>query len=298
MKNNMEYRIEKKDEGLQVKEILKNRLGLSSRLLTKLKKEGGARLNNFEIKLYSKVKEGDVVSVIFPEEASFFEPENIPLNVLYEDDDMLLIDKQPGIVVHPTKGHPFGTIANAAAYYMQMKNERYKIRFVNRLDRDTSGILIIAKNSFSQESLSRQMKSNSVVKKYTAVVCGNVKDESGTIDKPIGRKSDNDIKREVMEGGYESVTHYRVIERIKEDYTVVELMLKTGRTHQIRVHMSYLGHPVVGDTLYGNEECPLIKRQALHACYLSFIHPVTRENIEVRADLPEDIAFLIKKLKE
>lgn len=300
MKENSDivYQVLESDEGLQIKEILKRRLGLSSRLMIKLKKEGGARLNNEETKLYLTVKEGDVISVSFPKEESFFEPEDIPLDIVYEDKDILLINKQPGIVVHPTKGHPFGTVANAVTYYMQKKNDRFKIRFVNRLDRDTSGILIVAKNSFAQEDLSKQMKDDKVIKKYMAVVEGIIEKDSGVVDEPIGRENEGDIKRAVIPHGYESITHYRVIERIKNDYSVVELILKTGRTHQIRVHMSYIGHAVVGDTLYGEKECNLIDRQALHAYYLSFIHPVTKKIIEAVAPLPEDIQSLIEALKK
>jgi len=289
----MKYEVKKPDEGLMIKEILKRRMGFSTRLIRKLKLEGGVSLNRVESKLNVTVRVGDVIKVEFPQEESRFEPQDIPLDVVYEDDDLMIINKSPGIVVHPTKGHPVGTIANALTYLMQQRNEIFKIRFVNRLDMDTSGLLIVAKNAFAQEQLQKQMKENLIVKKYLAVVDGVMDSEQGTIDLPIGIVDENSVGRAVTPDGYPSVTHYKVRQYLKNGKTLVELTLETGRTHQIRVHMSYIGHPVTGDSLYGTAQPELIGRQALHSYYLGFRHPVTDEWIEIRGELPDDIKNLM-----
>ncbi len=289
----MKYEVKKPDEGLMIKDILKRRMGFSTRLIRKLKLEGGVSLNRVESKLNVTVRVGDVIKVEFPQEESRFEPQDIPLDVVYEDDDLMIINKSPGIVVHPTKGHPVGTIANALTYLMQQRNEIFKIRFVNRLDMDTSGLLIVAKNAFAQEQLQKQMKENLIVKKYLAVVDGVMDSEKGTIDLPIGIVDENSVGRAVTPDGYPSVTHYKVRQYLKNGKTLVELTLETGRTHQIRVHMSYIGYPVTGDSLYGTAQPELIGRQALHSYYLGFRHPVTDEWIEIRGELPDDIKNLM-----
>lgn len=289
----MKYEVKKPDEGLMIKDILKRRMGFSTRLIRKLKLEGGVSLNRVESKLNVTVRVGDVIKVEFPQEESRFEPQDIPLDIVYEDEDLMIINKSPGIVVHPTKGHPVGTIANALMYLMQKRGEVFKIRFVNRLDMDTSGLLIVAKNAFAQEQLQKQMKENLIVKKYLAVVDGVMDSEKGTIDLPIGIVDENAVGRAVTPDGYPSVTHYKVRKYLKNGKTLVELTLETGRTHQIRVHMSYIGHPVTGDSLYGTAQPELIGRQALHSYYLGFRHPVTDEWIEIRGELPDDIKNLM-----
>lgn len=288
----MTYIAQKKDEGLQIKEILIRRLNFSSRFLRKLKNSNGITKNNMPVFMNVLVEEGDVIHVLFPEEMSNFEPEDIPIETVYEDENLLIINKQPGIVVHPTKGHPNGTIANALVHYMEKKREIFKIRFVNRLDRDTSGLLIIGKNAFVQEELSQQMAENLVTKKYIAIVEGILEKNEDIIHKPI-KKNHGEMVRIISEEGQASITEYKVLQRLGSEYTVVELILRTGRTHQIRVHMSSLGHPVVGDELYGIENKSSMRRQALHAEYLSFIHPVHKNPMEVRAKLPYDMQKLI-----
>lgn len=292
------------DINMTVKLVLKKRLGFSRRLLTKLKQGSGSVMRNgTPVRLFADVIEGDIIDVIMPEERCSFIPQDIPIAAVYEDDDMLVINKQPWVVVHPTMGHPTGTIANGLMKRMEETGVHYKIRFINRLDRDTSGLMIVAKNSHCQDVMSRLMKSDRVIKRYIAVVHGIVAEEKGTVDLPIGRREPDDIKRCVMEDGYPSVTHYRVLERFERGdsadggFTLLELRLETGRTHQIRVHMSHIGHPLAGDPLYGREEPELIKRQALHAAYLTFPHPVTGSSIELEAELPEDITQLIEKLR-
>ncbi|MFR8518685.1 MAG: RluA family pseudouridine synthase, partial [Emergencia timonensis] len=239
-------------------------------------------------------------SIKLPEEKSDFPAEDIPIYPVFEDDDLLILNKQPGVIVHPTKGHPLHTIANGLMKYMQDTGQTFKIRFVNRLDMDTTGLLIVAKNSHSQDDLTKQMKANTIEKRYIAIVNGIVKEDAFTIDLPIGRPDPENVARGVMlEGGYPSVTHVKVLESFPKGkgYTMVELLLETGRTHQIRVHMSHIGYPLVGDYLYGGEAPWLLDRQALHAYKLSFNHPVTGKRLTVEAPLPNDIQEVIKKIK-
>jgi 23S rRNA pseudouridine1911/1915/1917 synthase len=199
-------------------------------------------------------------------------------------------------VVHPTKGHPDNTIANGLVNYINKTRQSFKIRFINRLDRDTSGLLMIAKNPFAQQELSNQMIKNVVEKKYLAVVYGIIEKDYGIIDEPIGRTEKDSIHRKVIESGQRSITHYEVVERYK-NASLVRLTLETGRTHQIRVHMKHIGHPLIGDELYGYVDNELIDRQALHSETLKFYQPRTGEEKFVKAEIPEDIKNLITKLK-
>lgn len=296
-KSKFEYIIEEKDTELPVKELLKRNFGFSSRLMTKLKVNDLVQLNGVPVKMYKKGEPGDRITVFLPKEKSDFEPESIPVSVVYEDDDLLIINKQPGYVVHPTKGHPCHTMANGIMNYMLESGKNYKIRFINRLDMDTSGLLAVAKNSHCQDDMSRQMAENGVTKKYVAVVKGIIAEDEGTVDLPIDREHEDHVKRAVLENGYPSVTHYKVLERFEKGFTLIELILETGRTHQIRVHMSHIGHPIVGDVLYGEASVWLIERQALHARYLSFKHPVKGNFMELEAPLPDDMLALIEKIR-
>jgi len=292
-----EYMIKENDKELPIKELLKRNFKFSSRLMTKLKVNSLVQLNGTMVKMYEKGEPGDRITVFLPKEQSDFEPENIPITVVYEDDDLLIINKQPGYVVHPTKGHPCHTMANGIMKYMMENHKHFKIRFINRLDMDTSGLLAIAKNSHCQDNLSKQMSVNGVMKKYLAVVNGSLSEEEGTVDLPIDKEQEDHVKRAVTQDGYPSVTHYKVLERFETGYTLVELVLETGRTHQIRVHMSHIGHPIVGDVLYGEASVWLIERQALHARYLSFRHPVTNQFMELEAPLPDDMQALLDKIR-
>ena len=289
--------IKENEKELPVKELLKRNFGFSTRLMTKLKVNDLVYLNGVPVKMYQKGNPGDRITVFLPKEKSEFEPENIPISGVYEDDDLLIINKQPGYVVHPTKGHPCHTMANGIMNYMLTQQKHYKIRFINRLDMDTSGLLAVAKNSHCQDDMSRQMSENGVTKKYIAVVKGVITEEEGTVDLPIDREHEDHVKRAVLKDGYPSVTHYRVLERFEKGYTLVELVLETGRTHQIRVHMSHIGHPIVGDVLYGEASVWLIERQALHARYLSFRHPVNGYFMELEAPLPDDMTALLEKIR-
>lgn len=292
------HKVTKEDEGLELREIMRAHFDFSARLRNKIKREKLVMLNGVSTPGWIKPDVGDVIKVTLPDETSGFEPQDIPINIVFEDDDLILINKQPNLTVHPTKGHPSGTVANALMYYMEQTGESFKIRFVNRLDMDTSGLLVVAKNAYCQNDYTKQMKENTVEKRYLSVVKGIVEADSGIIDLPIGRPDPEHVKRGVMEDGAPSVTHYKVLERFPESgYTLVELLLETGRTHQIRVHMSHIGHPVLGDWLYGGENILLIGRQALHAARLTFTHPITKERLTFEAPLPDDIQNVLNQLK-
>lgn len=304
------YILTSEDETLYIKELLQRRFHFSSRLIRKLKVEGGVFVNEKPARMRQKARAGDVLRVRFPEESSYFEPEDIPLDVVYEDGDLLVINKQPGLVVHPTKNYQSGTLANALAFLMRQKGDDYKIRFVNRLDRDTSGLILVAKNAHCQKHISDQMDRQEVLKCYKAIVHGIPEEQEGTIDLPIGKDPEHAARRAVLESGYSSVTRYRVLERFAAGpgqgsvpgYTLLGLTLETGRTHQIRVHLSHKGWPVVGDELYGSlfgytPENDLMKRQALHAFELELTQPSTGERISLRAALPGDMEACLRGLK-
>ena len=291
------FDVEEKDSGRSIKDILRNELGFSKRLRAKLKNNPQlVRLNGVEAAGWIPLKTGDQITIDFPQEVSSFVPENIPLDIIYEDDDLLILNKQAGIVCHPTKGHPIHTISNGVQHYIDTNKREFKIRFINRLDMDTSGVLAIAKNSHSQDAVVKQMKLNLVEKKYLAVVKGIIEEDLGTINQPIGQPDPLLVQRGVVEDGDESTTHFKVVDRYSKGYTLVELLLETGRTHQIRVHLAHLGHPIVGDHLYGEDEPFLIERQALHALSLSLKHPVTGSPMVFQAPIPKDIAKLIDLL--
>ncbi len=290
------YTAAENDRDLTVRQVLKRRLGFSSRLLAKFKRgEGTVARNGVPVRLFSDVLPGDVLEITMPEDVSHFEPQEIPVEILYRDDDLMVVGKQPCYVVHPTRTHPSGTVANGLMKQMLESGDRYKIRFINRLDRDTSGLLVVARNSHCQDRMSAMMKAGKVLKIYEAIVHGEFEEEEGTIRLPIGRAPDDPIRRAVRSDGSPSVTHYRVLERY-DGFTRLQLRLETGRTHQIRVHLSHLGHPIAGDSLYGKEEPELIGRQALHAKRLSFDHPVSGEPVDVEAPLPEDMCQLREQL--
>ncbi len=229
-------------------------------------------------------------------------PEDIPLNIVYEDDDVILINKPQGMVVHPAPGHYTGTLVNALLYYLRDNlstiNGVLRPGIVHRIDKDTSGILVVAKNDNAHVSLSEQLKDHSMTRKYIALVVNGVRENEGKIDKPIGRHPSDRMKKTI--GGQNSkhaVTNYKVIERLS-NYTLIEAVLETGRTHQIRVHMASIGHPVVGDSVYGTHKFKMnLKGQLLHAKTLGFIHPTTKEYIEFSSELPEHFVKAVELVK-
>jgi len=295
----IEYMAQDTDDGVKLYSILRNRLNLSRRLITSLKKNNGIFLNGNTVYTNAKVSTGDKISInILKEESQDIEPEEMPLEIVFEDNDLSVVNKQPGIVVHPTKGHPQGTLSNGIIYHWRNKGEDTIVRLVNRLDRDTSGLIIIAKNQFSHQAMAKQLEANIVEKVYYAVVHGNLPHDEGTIDLPIDRPSYDSIKRTVMKEGQKAVTHYKVVERYR-DADLLKIILETGKTHQIRVHLSHIGHPLYGDTLYGiSDDYNLIQRQALHAYMLVFNHPRSGERLNLKAELPGDMVELINKLNK
>lgn len=284
------------EEDIILKELLLDKLGFSVRSISKMKRNKTVRVNGEYKKPSLSVKKGDLIEVEINEEMANFEPQDLDMEILYDDFDIIMVNKPPYMVVHPTKSHFDKTVANGVTNFIIKKDEKVKVRFVNRLDMNTSGLVIVAKNAYAHHVLSTDMGKNLVEKKYIAVVKGIIDKDEGTIDAPIYRPTDDSIKRIIDDRGQKSITHYKVIKRMN-DSTVVELKLETGRTHQIRVHLAYLGYGIIGDELYGYVDESLIKRQALHAYSLKFEQPRTREKLSFEANLPEDMKELINKLK-
>ena len=290
--------IEPGETGMTARGALRRSHGVSQRLIRKIANSDGDGTGSLYINgrlalFKDRVKEGDEIRLVFPEEESWIEPQDIPLSVLYEDDTVIAIDKPPGIVVHPTKGHRDATIANAIVFHMRQRGESYKPRFASRLDMDTSGVLLVGKNSHAQDSLAKQGAAGTIEKIYIAVLDGNLTDDlppEGIIDLPVGLLAQDAPQRGVIPDGQAAKTAYEVTGRGTKagGFTVVRARLITGRTHQIRVHFAHFGHPVLGDTLYGRPS-ELIGRQALHAISISFTHPVTGVQIKICSPVPADI---------
>lgn len=285
-----------KDDNLTLKKLLKDEIGLSGRYLSRLSKTESILVNNKAIPYSTKLKKGDLVIIHMEDEQEPNPSEEIPITIIYEDHDLLIVNKQPGIVVHPTKNHESGTIANGIAHYFQEHQIRKKIRFVNRLDMDTSGVLVIAKNPYGHHQMGLQFNQSMVDKRYLTLVEGVLEKEEGLIDAPIGRDENDPIRQTVTPFGKKSITKFKVAQQYL-NATLVEVQIITGRSHQIRVHMKHLGHPVIGDTLY-NQPNPWINRQALHSSYLSFKKIRTGERVEVHAELPDDMKQAIAHLKQ
>lgn len=276
-----------------IKQILYHHYRMSSRLIAKIKRNGGILLNERAQSVRAVVKMGDRLKIIIPSEKSLnIVPNAMPLDIVYEDQDVMVVNKPPGLLVHPSQGHYSRTLANGVVHHWQTKGCSYVFRPVHRLDKDTSGLMVIAKNQYAHQQLSDQVAANCLERKYIAVVLGRIRCREGTIDEPIARKPGSIIERWISGDGQRAVTHYRVIKRLQR-LTVVELALQTGRTHQIRVHMRHMGHPLAGDWLYGKEDDSLISRQALHAKYLAFTHPVNGQAMCFERGMPEDMEALI-----
>ena len=289
----LEYKITNLTRYNSIKAILKEEFLMSDRLIAKLKNTSQIYINSKPVYINYIFSIGDILSVNldFNEDSENIVPTKMELDILYEDESMLILNKPAGIPVHPSMEHYNDSLSNGVKYYFNQISLKRKIRPVNRLDRNTSGIVIFAKNQYVQECLIKQMKTDNFKKEYLALVNGSLSKKEQIISAPISRKENSIIERCVNTNGNEAIT---IVELLKnfDNYSLIKCILKTGRTHQIRVHMQFIKHSILGDTLYGVSS-NLINRQALHAYKVSFTHPITKENITIIAELPEDMKRLI-----
>lgn len=292
------------EAGVRIDKYLTEQLpDITRSYLQKLLKDGSVQMNGKPVKTSTKTAAGAVIELTIPDpEEPEILPEEIPLDILYEDSDVILINKPKDMVVHPAAGHYTGTLVNALMYHCKGDlsgiNGVLRPGIVHRIDKDTTGVLIVCKNDKAHNALAEQLKEHSITRKYRAIVCGNLKEDEGTVDAPLGRHPQDRKKMAIVRtGGKRAVTHYRVLERFG-NYTYIECQLETGRTHQIRVHMASLGHPLLGDEVYGRVKSPFkLEGQTLHAMVLGFIHPTTGEYMEFEAPLPEYFEKLLEKLR-
>ena len=292
------------EAGIRLDQFLIGRMPEKSRsYFTNLLQEGAILVGGRYLKAGYKVKPGDEVCVAVPDETELTAvPQDIPLDILYEDDDLLVINKPKGMVVHPAPGHPDGTLVNAVLYHCQGKlsgiNGVLRPGIVHRIDQDTTGALLVCKTDTAHQALSAQLSVHSITRKYRAVASGHFRDDEGTVDAPLGRHPVDRKKRAIDHvHGKKAVTHYKVLESFK-DAAYVECTLETGRTHQIRVHLSSIGHPLLGDMVYGNGKNPYhLQGQALHAYVLGFIHPTTGQYMEFTAPMPAYFEELLERLR-
>ena len=299
-----EFSIDRNTEGQRIDRYLSDELEDRSRsYIQKIMKEGYVKVNQKPVKSNYRLSFGDSVEVTLPEaKEPDIVPENIPLDILYEDQDIIMINKPKQMVVHPAPGHYSGTLVNALMYHcgdeLSGINGCMRPGIVHRIDMDTTGSLVVCKNDKAHQSLSEQLKVHSIRRIYVAIVHGNIKEEEGTVNAPIGRHPTDRKKMSIhAKNARNAITHYKVLKRFG-DYTYIQCKLETGRTHQIRVHMASIGHPLLGDQVYGPKKCPFSKLvgQTLHARTLGFIHPRTNEYIEVNAPLPDYFLNLLEKL--
>lgn len=262
------------------------------------------QVNDAKIKPSYKLREGDVITLTVPEpEELLIEPENIPINIVYEDDDVVIVDKPQGMVVHPAAGHYSGTLVNALMYHckdsLSSINGVMRPGIVHRIDMNTSGLLVICKNNTSHKALAEQFSVHSITREYTAIVYDHFKNTEGTVDAPIARSKADRKKMAIDQSGRRAVTHYSVIEPLDRNFTLIKARLETGRTHQIRVHMASIKHPLLGDDVYGPKNCPFkLEGQMLHAGKLGFIHPSTGKYIEFESPLPEYFTRILNVLRK
>lgn len=297
------FRVGEEVAGERIDKFLAERMvDLSRSQIQSLIENGSVLCSERQVKSNYKLRAGDEITVVVPEpETPEVEPENIPLDVVYEDSDIIVVNKPRGLVVHPAAGHMKGTLVNALLYHckdLSGINGVLRPGIVHRIDKDTSGLLMAAKTDKAHLSLAQQLKEHSVTRKYIAIVHGVVNHDLGTIDAPIGRHPLQRLKMAVVKtGGRHAVTHFSVLERF-DHFTLLECKLETGRTHQIRVHMEFIGHPLAGDPLYGLKRTLDIDGQALHAQVLGFKHPQTGEYMEFSSEIPEDMKQLIDMLRQ
>jgi len=300
------YIIDDEQAGIRIDKLISNQNeGLTRNHIQNLIGQGHITVNQKQVKTNYKVKAGDQICIQLPEpEDIHIEPEDIPLDIVYEDEDLLVINKPKGMVVHPAAGHYSGTLVNAVMYHCRENlssiNGVLRPGIVHRIDMDTTGLLVVCKNDLAHNSLAEQLKVHSITRKYQAIVYGTFKEPTGTIDRPIGRHPVDRKKQAIdVRNGRQAVTHYRVLETFGDKYSLIECQLETGRTHQIRVHMASIQHPLLGDTVYGPNKNPYhLQGQALHAGTLGFNHPRTGEYMEFTKEPPEYFQTLINKLRK
>ena len=291
-------------EGERIDKCISNYLeSLSRSYIQKIIKDGKAYVNDAVVKANYKVKVDDKVQFEIPDcEEPDIPPQDIPLDILYEDKDILIVNKPKDMVVHPAPGHYEGTLVNAIMFHCKDElsgiNGVLRPGIVHRIDKDTTGSIIICKNDEAHRKIAQQLKEHSITRKYRAIVYGRIMEEEGTVNAPIGRHPTDRKKMAINEkNGKPAVTHYKVLERF-DKYTYIECQLETGRTHQIRVHMTSIGHPLLGDEVYGNAKGPFkLEGQTLHAMTIGFIHPTTGEYVEYEAPLPEYFEHLLQILR-
>ena len=279
---------------ITIRQVLKQEFGIAGRLIARLKQEKAILLNNEPMYIDKQLRLNDriIVKIDFKEATSNkVIPVEICLDILYEDEAVLIVNKPPFMPVHPSSSHLTDTLSNGVQYYINVHNINHKVRLVNRLDKNTSGIVIFAKNAYIQEQLIEQMRTNKFLKEYIGLVEGNWNDEIKTINAPIARKENSIIERKIDSSGDISITRASKIKQY-DNYALMKFILETGRTHQIRVHCMHVGNPILGDTLYGHVS-ELISRQALHAYKVTFLHPISKKSVTIEADIPEDIKRLI-----
>ncbi|MFJ8452700.1 RluA family pseudouridine synthase [Bacillus paramycoides] len=290
----LKWTIQSVAEGILVREFLKTK-GISKAALTDIKFHGGAiEVNGEHASVRHKLQAGEELQVFFPveERSEGMIAENIPLCIVYEDDAVLVMNKEAYMSTIPSREHPSGSVANALLYHYDKQHLASTVHIVTRLDRDTSGLMLIAKNRFVHHLLSKQHQQKGVKRTYEAIVHGMILEEVGTIDAPIGRKADSIIERTVCEDGQRAVTHFKVMESFPNK-TRVALELETGRTHQIRVHMAHIGYPLLGDDLYGGQR-DVMKRQALHSTSLTFYHPILEKEMTFTSSIPGDMQHALR----
>lgn len=292
------------DEGMELKKILKTKLSMSSNLIRRVKNHGGFSVNGEGVHVIHRLTEGDKiqVSLKFPEDDSII-AEDMEIDILFEDEALIVLNKQPGCVVHPTRGHPTSTLANGLKHHYLLSGIKADIHPVTRLDRETSGVIIFAKNPYIHNLIKMQMEERTVFKEYQGIVLGHPANTSGVINMPIGRKEGDGMLREITPLGRKSITSYRVLEKHK--YTsLLNFVLGTGRTHQIRVHCNSKNHPILADSLYGDPMYEnehglenIMDRQALHSSTVILKHPLTGKEFPIHAPLPGDMINALSLLK-
>jgi 23S rRNA pseudouridine1911/1915/1917 synthase len=285
------------DEGETIKSILKRHFHMSTNLITSLKRDrDGITVNGAHRRVTYRLAEGDCLRITMYDSVSeHIVSAKMPLSIVYEDEDLLILNKPPHLPTHPSMGNYDNTLANGVMYHWRSVGEERVFRPVNRLDKDTSGLMAVAKNAYTHARLCDQIKDGTLKRRYCAIVCGQL-ETGAVVDAPIRREADSVIRRCVAPDGQRAVTHYNVVEALS-GYTLLNLTLETGRTHQIRVHMAHIGHPLLGDWLYGTEDHTRFQRQALHSCYLELVHPISHRRMVWQAELPEDMRDFVLKYR-